>query len=333
LRQENEALRHQASFSLSNPFPIFEFDFDGCEIYLNPAARQTLTELGLVDARPFFPSDFAHLKTILEKTELYRSTRRVNIEGHLFEEEIYLSKASGTIHLYVFDITKHLQNDAELNQSKLEKKHNVLHSPSSDMQGKSVDPGEVAYTISEQLSTQEALLQSEACFRMVLKNVPVTVAAQDKDLRFIWAYNQRTVDPTAVIGKTDTDLFPPEVASWTMKLKRQVLETERELHEQGWVSSGGQRLYLDLFVEPLKNKDGEVIGVGVATVDLTPIKLAEQALSESEARYRTLFDTMTEGFAIDEMIFDENGAPWDYRFLDVNPAFERQTGLSRRCGH
>ncbi len=49
--------------------------------------------------------------------------------------------------------------------------------------------------------------------------------------------------------------------------------------------------------------------------------------SESEARFRTLFDTLIEGFCTIEMVFDASGQPVDYRFLEINPAFERQTGL------
>jgi len=45
--------------------------------------------------------------------------------------------------------------------------------------------------------------------------------------------------------------------------------------------------------------------------------------------YRTLFESMTDGFAFHEIITDESGKPCDYRFLDINPAFERQTGLKR----
>jgi PAS domain S-box-containing protein len=51
-------------------------------------------------------------------------------------------------------------------------------------------------------------------------------------------------------------------------------------------------------------------------------------LQESEARYRSLFNTMTEGFALHEIITDADGKPCDYRFLEINPAFERLTGLS-----
>ena len=56
---------------------------------------------------------------------------------------------------------------------------------------------------------------------------------------------------------------------------------------------------------------------------------SDAALSESELRYHSLFSGMTEGFALHEVICDENGKPCDFRFLDVNPAFERQTGLTR----
>jgi PAS domain S-box-containing protein len=54
-----------------------------------------------------------------------------------------------------------------------------------------------------------------------------------------------------------------------------------------------------------------------------------ETLRESERRYRDLFEKMTEGFAIHEIVCDASGAPVDYRFLEVNPAFERLTGLSR----
>ena len=49
----------------------------------------------------------------------------------------------------------------------------------------------------------------------------------------------------------------------------------------------------------------------------------------SERNYQLLFERMLNGFALNEIILDESGAPRDYRFLDVNPAFERLTGLTR----
>ncbi|MBA2276138.1 MAG: PAS domain S-box protein, partial [Chloroflexia bacterium] len=59
---------------------------------------------------------------------------------------------------------------------------------------------------------------------------------------------------------------------------------------------------------------------------------AEAALRESEERYRTLFESIDEGFCVIELLFDAGGAPVDYRFLEVNPAFERHTGLHEATG-
>lgn len=52
--------------------------------------------------------------------------------------------------------------------------------------------------------------------------------------------------------------------------------------------------------------------------------------SEYEENYRSLFTSMSEGFGLHELICDADGNPIDYKFLDVNPAFEKLTGLSRQ---
>jgi PAS domain S-box-containing protein len=56
------------------------------------------------------------------------------------------------------------------------------------------------------------------------------------------------------------------------------------------------------------------------------------ALSASETRYHLLFDSIDEGFCIIEMIFDAQDKPVDYRFLEINPSFERHTGLRDAVG-
>ena len=66
--------------------------------------------------------------------------------------------------------------------------------------------------------------------------------------------------------------------------------------------------------------------------DLIERTQAEERLRDSEERYRVLFNSIDEGFCVVEMIFDQHQKPVDYRFLHVNPAFGKQTGLQNVQG-
>ncbi len=71
--------------------------------------------------------------------------------------------------------------------------------------------------------------------------------------------------------------------------------------------------------------------------DVTQARLAAEQLRAGEHRFRSLFEHMAEGVALHDLVFDDAGRPIDYRILDVNPAYERHTGLRRevaqgRCG-
>jgi signal transduction histidine kinase/DNA-binding NarL/FixJ family response regulator len=59
---------------------------------------------------------------------------------------------------------------------------------------------------------------------------------------------------------------------------------------------------------------------------------AEQALRASEEKYRTLFDSIDEAFLLIDLLYDEAGHASDYRFVECNHGFERQTGLIDAMG-
>ncbi len=61
--------------------------------------------------------------------------------------------------------------------------------------------------------------------------------------------------------------------------------------------------------------------------DITARRRAERAAVHSDERYRSLFGALDDGFCVIRMVWDENGKPVDYIFLEVNAAFEKQTGI------
>lgn len=66
--------------------------------------------------------------------------------------------------------------------------------------------------------------------------------------------------------------------------------------------------------------------------DISAVKQAQQALRDSEKKFRTLFEAMDQGYCIIEVLYDEAGEACDCRFLDVNAAFQKHSGLPHPAG-
>jgi PAS domain S-box-containing protein len=83
---------------------------------------------------------------------------------------------------------------------------------------------------------------------------------------------------------------------------------------------------------PLFNTQGEIVEWFGAASNVTERKRAEVALRAGEERYRNLFNSIDEGVATIEVLFDQEGAPHDHRFLETNPAFEKNSGMVAPTG-
>lgn len=87
---------------------------------------------------------------------------------------------------------------------------------------------------------------------------------------------------------------------------------------QRWLSARGRYFYAP---------DGQAFRLMAMVADVGDHKRTEEALRESESRFRGMFEAMAEGVAYHELVYDENGMIVDYRILDANPAFARLTGI------
>jgi PAS domain S-box-containing protein len=135
------------------------------------------------------------------------------------------------------------------------------------------------------------------------------------------------------IGKSMLAFIPPERAQEEAEiLARIALGESLEHFETVRVRKDGKHIEVSVTISPIRDSHGRIIGASKIARDITGRKQAEEAIRQSETRYRTLFDTLIEGFCTIEVIFDAAGKAVDFRFLEVNPAFEKQTGLRNAQG-
>jgi len=183
--------------------------------------------------------------------------------------------------------------------------------------------------ITERKRAEKALRENEEKFRVALRSSPTAVFQQDLNLRYTWVYQPHPhFTPEGLLGKRDEDVLDPQDAAPITALKQRALAEQRPLQGDVVIWVNGNPFYYTLSVEPLYDTRGMLIGISGASTDITERKRAEEALRESEAKYHRLFDSMAEAFELMELIY-KNGKPVDYIFLDVNPTWERMTGLKK----
>ena len=179
-----------------------------------------------------------------------------------------------------------------------------------------------------------AVRKSEERLRRVLETDAVGVLFFDEAGTLIDAnevflrmtgYTRREVEARELTWRSMT---PPEWIDASAEEMSRLTATGRiGPYEKEYFRKDGSRSWMLLAGSSLG--DGTLVKY---CIDIGDRKRAEEALRASEARYRTLFNSIDEGFCTIEMIFDEQGKPVDYRFLTVNEAFERQTGLTDAVG-
>lgn len=135
-----------------------------------------------------------------------------------------------------------------------------------------------------------------------------------------------------VVGKTVCEVLGDRM--WTVvgpHMDAALAGEKQEFELEANYLHGGRR-WIHVRYTPHHADDGTVEGVVVMVTDVTSRHEAEDRLRKSEERYRVLYESIDEGFCVIEMLFDEDQKPIDYRFLEVNPAFEKQAGMHGATG-
>lgn len=182
----------------------------------------------------------------------------------------------------------------------------------------------------DEVQARRSLAVNEERYRLALNNAPVIAATVNTDLRYEWIVNPHPAfDPITVIGKRDDELAPAEWVAELVKFKESVLRSAKGDRRIIPIVVQGKTRYYDIAAEPIVNDEGQVKGLSTATIDVTDLKQTEESFKASEAKYRELFTSINEATAINKLIRDDSGKVVDYIFLDVNPTWERMSGISR----
>ena len=190
--------------------------------------------------------------------------------------------------------------------------------------------------ITERKRAEEELRASEERFRLFMDHSPTIAWIKDEEGRHVYVskgFTQRLgVRTEAWQGKTDAELWHHELAEKFRRSDLALLAVDQPTESAEEIinpdGSHSSWLYTKF---PFRDTTGAryVGGIGL---DVTERKQAQQAIKVSEERYRALFQNLLHGFAYCRMLFDDQGDPVDFIYLEVNDAFYRLTGASDVIG-
>ncbi|HJS50721.1 MAG TPA: PAS domain S-box protein [Pyrinomonadaceae bacterium] len=187
---------------------------------------------------------------------------------------------------------------------------------------------ERAWSAVERMRAEEAKARLAAIVEssddaIVSKDLNGIVSSWNRGAEKLFGYKAEEV-----VGKSITILMPPDRVGEEEQILSRIRKGECvEPYETIRRRKDGTLLYISLTVSPIYDATGKIVGASKVARNITERIKAQAALRASEERYRTLFDSMDEGYCIIEMIFNRSGQPVDYRFVEVNRAFEIQSGL------
>ncbi|MCB0166250.1 MAG: PAS domain S-box protein [Anaerolineae bacterium] len=158
--------------------------------------------------------------------------------------------------------------------------------------------------ISERILMETALKESEERFRVALKNSPVTVTQQDRDLNYRWIYNANAYYNTEdIIGKSEFDLLPQEEAQKLVDIKGEVVKSGDSFQREVVLNVRDKTVHYDLTVEPLHGNGDEIVGITSVVTDITLYKQAMAAANQQSKLSDYLLQSMPHFF----VAFDQNG--------------------------
>ena len=200
----------------------------------------------------------------------------------------------------------------------------IIVDPIFDAAGQYAGAVHIVSDITQRKRAEEAMRDSRALYFSLVENLPQSIFRKDRvgrfqfvNERFCQGLGRSVVD---IIGRTDADFFPPELAQAYRKDDLRVMETGRVLdQEEKHVGADGRELFVHVLKTPVRDAQGQIIGIQGVFWNITERKQAEEALYYEQTLMTALMENLP-----DAVYFKDTAS----RFLRVNRALSRKFGLS-----
>jgi len=180
----------------------------------------------------------------------------------------------------------------------------------------------IVHDRAERKKSEPALADAHERLCDLIQAIPDIVYFKDTDHRNL-AVNEAFekmsgLTKAEIVGKTDEEIFPPDLAAACKTSDERVLESGKALRfEEAILDRDGRRTVYETIKSPFRNSAGEIAGIVGVSRNISDRKQTEAALRESEERFRTLYENSTVGLY--------RTTP-DGRILLANPALLRMLG-------
>lgn len=259
---------------------------------------------------------------------LYETSRDLIVPGKRFEDIIrqgaergqYLD-AQGNIDAWVAErVAKHQNADGQAIEQQLDNGRWLLiieHRTSSGyIVGNRID-------ITAQKQATEALAMREAYLQATLDNLPFFFWLKDVESRFlavnrVFAKACGRSNPQEIVGLTDFEVWPRELAERYVADDRAVMSSRKEKAIEEPVAGGSEAGWIETYKKPVIAEDGSLLGTVGFARDISERRFAEASIRDRNEQLNTIFALSPDGF----VSFDI-----DFRLKFANRAFLRMTSL------
>ena len=202
----------------------------------------------------------------------------------------------------------------------------VVKTPLIDSKGQVVGVQGIFWDVSEQRRMEQALAHERDLLKALLDHIPDRIFFKDAESRFVRCSASMFSSlgfksPDEVIGKTDFDYYPHDLAQSYFDEEHSIIQSGQPLINkiQQHGNAAGEEVWSSVTKVPIYSHRGQITGIIGLSRDITKLKQYEQTLRQTEEKYRNIVENSVEGFFQSTV---------DGQYLASNRALARMYGYS-----